>query len=164
MKTIPLSQGKLAIVDDEDFEKLNTITWYAWYNKNNKKFYALHSIYEKGKSPSVARMHRVILDIEDKNVHVDHINGDTLDNRRSNLRIATRRQNARNRTSIQNRNKSGFRGVCFHKNTRKWVAQISLNGKRKNLGYFTTPEEAAKVFDSAAKEMYGEFCGKLNYK
>jgi len=90
---------------------------------------------------------------------VDHINGNGLDNRRSNLRIATSQQNNRNR-KICNLNTSGFKGVRLDRN--KWRADIRIDGKRKNLGRFVNPEAAAAAYDEAARKYFGEFA-TLNF-
>ena len=108
-------------------------------------------------------MHRMLLNFPEQ---VDHINGNTLDNRKSNLRIASLKQNTRNLTT-KRKSKSGFRGVFrAPKNyvSRPWKAGIKHNNKNIHLGYFSTPEEAAKAFDKAAKELFGEFHGKLNFE
>jgi len=167
MKEIQLTQGKVALVDDEDYEELSKMSWHAWYNKNNNSFYTHHSVYNgSGKNPSVIRMHRHILGIKDNKVHVDHINGNTLDNRRCNLRPVNRSQNTTNATKVRRDNKSGFRGVgeYFYTGVKKWTAKLKKDGKVIRLGYFDSPEEAARAFDKAAKELYGEYCGKLNFE
>ncbi len=166
MREIKLTQDKVAIVDDEDYALLSTISWHAWYNKNNGQFYAHHSVYQKGKNPTVIRMHRYLLSVTDRSIHVDHENGNTLDNRKENLRISNRKQNARNRTREHKNNTSGYRGIrkTTVNKTNPWSVQIRINGKATTIGYFTTAEEAARAFDKAAKEHYGEFCGKLNFE
>lgn len=87
---------------------------------------------------------------------LDHVNCDPTDNRFSNLRLATDRQNAGNR-KINKNNKSGIKGVHWHKYNRKWVAKIGINGKRKTLGNFDRKEDAAKAYRKAAKEYFGDF-------
>ncbi len=166
MKEIILTQGKIALVDDEDYEKLSQMSWHAWYNKNNDAFYAHHSVYNKNKIPNIIRMHRYILGMKDGGLHVDHINGNTLDNRKCNLRPATRSQNTTNTSKVRKDNVSGYRGVgkYFYNGYKKWSAKIKKDGKTVHLGYFDSPEKAARAFDKAAKETYGEFCGKLNFE
>lgn len=105
------------------------------------------------------RLHRVIMNCFDMKV-VDHINHNTLDNRKSNLRICTRQQNQMNmRTSIDN--KSGFKGVCYEKRRKHFRATIRINKKQKHLGSYKTAETAALAYNKAAIEYYGEF-GYLN--
>ena len=87
---------------------------------------------------------------------IDHINENKDDNRLSNLRLATNRQNARNRGKQKN-NKSGFKGVCWMKQSKRWVAQICVDGTQTYLGLFDTPEEAHAVYCIAAEKHHGEF-------
>jgi len=166
MKKIPLTQEKFALVDDEDYNRLMEMTWHAWYNKNGDSFYAHHSVYNKGKNPSIVRMHRYILGVVDKGINVDHIDGDTLNNQKYNLRVCESHQNTTNMQGLKSNNTTGYRGVSeyFYGSRKKWTAGVSKKGKRIRLGYFDSPEEAARAFDKAAREIYGEFCGKLNFK
>src|SRR5258708_4039644 len=149
MKYIKLTQNKFAIVDDKDFEYLNQFRWFY----SNK--YAKRSIwYPKIKRQKQIRMHNVICKpIND--MFVDHINGNTLDNRRENLRICTQTENNRNR-KISKNNQSGLKGVSFFKN--RWRAII----KRRFIGYFNTKEEAAKAYDNESLKEFGKF-SKFNY-
>lgn len=165
MKEILLTQGKVALIDDEDFEELDKMSWHAWYNKNGDSFYAHHSTYNgKGKNPGVTRMHRYLMKIVDPKIKVDHIDGNTLNNQKSNLRICESHQNNTNTKELRSDNTSGYRGVTkyFYNSHKKWTARLSKNGIVTRLGYFDSPEDAARAFDKAAKQLYGEFCGKLN--
>lgn len=141
MKTIVLSQDKVAIVDDEDFEKLSKFLWH--YNEKKPGHgYAqgtkhLCKIEGKYRSKTIY-MHREVLPID---MEVDHINGDTLDNRKENLRPADRTLRGRNRASRKN-SSSSYPGVHFHKLSGKWRAQIKVNGKTISLGLHKTQEEA----------------------
>ena len=150
MKEIKLTQGMNAIVDDEDYDFLVLYKWHVvnGYAQNTKKTpLKVVNIY----------MHRLIMDFPDG--EVDHINNNTLDNRKSNLRICSHRQNQLNQ-KLSRRNTSGYRGVS--KYGKKWRAYISINGNDLFLGYFKTPEEAAKAYDQKSMEFHGEF-GKRNY-
>ena len=170
MKTIPLTQNKLAIVDDEDYEKLIVYKWQVRSDRD-KNHYAqrgkyLGKIDGKYKTTTI-QMSRSILGIEDSSIKIDHKNGNTLDNRKENLRIATSKENNTNLHGLKRNNTSGYRGVIKRKDGKMilWRARISLpDGTKKSLGQYSTAEEAARVFDKAAKELYGNFCGKLNFE
>jgi hypothetical protein len=147
MKTIELTQGQVAIVDDEDYEVLNRYNWYARNSKNTH--YAVRVIWGEG----TVYMHRFIL-TPSAEQQVDHINGNGLDNRRENLRICTRSQNQHNRKKGQ-RNSSGFKGVS--KKGNKWQANIGRDRKQIYLGIFDTPDAAHEAYVKAAKDIHGEF-------
>lgn len=154
MKEIPLTQGKTALVDDEDYEALRVFNWQA-KNKEVDIWYA----YRGGRNGEAATgfyMHREILGITSKEHWVDHRNRNGLDNRRANLRIATKSQNQFN-SAKPCTNKSGYKGVYFKAQTGRWAAQIRANGRCFHLGYYDSAEEAARVYDNAAKEKHGEF-------
>lgn len=149
MKWIQLTKGKVALVDDEDFEWLNSRKWHAWWSGSN--WYALD-----GKR---RYMHRIILGLTRFSQKGDHKDGNGLNNCRHNLRASTSSQNAVN-SKLRSTNKSGLRGVSWAKRERMWTASIG-NGIR--LGYFHVKEDAARAYDSAAIYMYGEFA-RVNYK
>lgn len=114
-------------------------TWYAAWEKKTKSFYAKANV--KGKSPF---LHRWILQPDIDQI-VDHRNHNTLDNRRSNLRIGSNSENMQNRKGLQSNNKSGYRGVTWHKRDKKWEASLTVNRKRIHLGLYDDPEVAADV-------------------
>lgn len=158
MKEIPLTRGRYAIVDDDDFEELNK---YKWYCGNNG--YAMREKMVK-RVKTRYMMHRVIINAPDDKF-VDHINGNPLDNRKENLRLANKSQNGVNRP-VRIDSKTGFKGVSFKNDTprkRPYGAYIKKDGKKVHLGHFETPEEAARAYDKAALEQYGEFA-YLNFK
>jgi hypothetical protein len=147
MKLIPLhgigGEGKFAKVDDSEFDELNKYHWYV----NNKGY-----VYRREK---VIFMHRQIMSAGEF-VVVDHVNREPLDNTKRNLRLATKGQNATNK-SMPKTNKSGFLGVHFDKTAGKWRSQIKHGGKVISLGRFENKEEAAKKYDEKAREIWGAF-------
>lgn len=138
------------IVDECDFESLSKMNW-----RMHKRGYPRLATWVNKKTKHVT-LHRFILGVTDPTILVDHINGNTLDNRRSNLRTCTRKQNNQNRRADV-LNQSGFRGVCFDKRAKKWKAEISSDSKRMFLGHFENPEDAAAAYNTAAKECFGDF-------
>lgn len=161
MKQIPLTQGKIAIVDDADYDWLNQ---YKWCSKKDcpGNFYAVRqSPREKGKQYLIY-MHRQILGLElgDKR-QADHINHSTLDNRRGNIRVCICQQNHFNRKSTLDTS-SKYKGVSWYSRDKKWRAQITLNGKVKFLGYWIMEEIAALRYDMVAIREHGEFA-HLNF-
>jgi hypothetical protein len=158
-KQIQLTQGKIAIVDDKDFDRLNAHKWCAEKQRTGK-FYAARGIW----IPPIIHhvyMHREIMNAP-KGLDVDHIREqDTLDNRRSNLRLATRSQNMCNQRKRKD-NISGYKGVHWHNQAKKWQAQININGKGISLGLYSAVEDAARAYDAAAIKYHGEFA-KTNF-
>lgn len=151
MKKIPLTQGKFALVDDADYLLVNQFKWYAnlchgvWYARRNV-------VLVSGKKTCVA-LHRFLCP---EIPQIDHRNKNGLDNQRHNLRAATHRQNKAN-SRKQINCISQYKGVTWHKRHQKWYAQISAQGKVRFLGLHTSEVEAAKAYDSAARNIFGEF-------
>lgn len=150
MKTIPLTQGKVAIVDDEDYEILKQFKWYAV--KCDSTFYAQRKARSEHKRITT-RMHREVIN-PPAGFFCDHKNGDGLDNRRDNLRIVTNAQNQMNK-GIYKTSTTGVKGVIIDHG--KYRASIKLNGRSKHLGMFKTVEEASAAYQKAAKELFGEY-------
>jgi hypothetical protein len=153
MKTIALTQGKVALVSDEDYDELSIHSWHTVTPHNVS--YAVRSERQPGGKVPTYLMHRVIVDAP-KGIEVDHINGDGLDNQRSNLRLATHSQNLCNRRLDAN-NTSGYKGVHWDKQGKKWVAQINNAGRQITLGLFDDIGEAAAAYDEASLKYHGEF-------
>jgi hypothetical protein len=147
---IPLTKNQTAIIDATDFEWLSKFNWCASWNPHLRAFYA-----QKGKGVS---MHRFILGCKAGEIG-DHINGNTLDNRRENLRKCTMAESNRNR-KLHRRNRSGFKGVSLANG--KWEAVICIDGTDLRLGRYTSPQKAARAYDEAAKRYHGVFAS-LNF-
>lgn len=160
MKQIKLTQGKVALVDESDFNYINQWKWYV--NKLGNTYYALRVDYANGRLNGIpVYMSRLILCINDSKIHVDHKDGNGLNNQKSNLRIATRSQNKAN--SIKQKNcTSEYKGVSLFKDRNKWRCQIVVNKKRIHIGLFDFEHEAAIAYDIAAKQYFGEFA-RLNF-
>jgi hypothetical protein len=155
MPHITLTQDRCTIVDDEDFMALVTLGWHCVKMGTTRQplFYAARNVRgEDGKS-RLLLMHRMIMQAPPGMV-VDHINHDGLDNRRSNLRLCTQRDNMQN--IRRSDNKTGFRGV-YKSSLNRWMATIHKDGRPKFLGTFPSPEQAAQAYDNAAREVHGQF-------
>ncbi len=156
MKTITLTQGQHALVDDADFESLSKFKWLAkkCRHKIGINFYAIRWIYCDGKRLTVW-MHRQIIGVEEK-FRTDHINGDGLDNQRSNLRPATATENSRNQRKRVGTS-SRYKGVSWNREKRKWHCRIGVTKQIVQLGYFEKEEAAALAYDQSAVRHFGEF-------
>lgn len=153
MREIQLSQSKVALVDDEDYDRVNEYKWQAYKNKKGNSTYARVN-YD-------LTMHRLILNLTSNDkVEVDHIDMNGLNNQKSNLRIVNRSQNKCNAT-IQKNNKTGLKGVGYYKRGGHYRARIKINGKETHLGFFDTAEEAGAAYDKASKEIHGVY-GRVN--
>jgi hypothetical protein len=155
-RKIKLTQGKFAIVDQEDFEKLNAHKWYA--KRCGRNFYA----HRKNGAGATASMHRQIMK-PPTGYCVDHKNGDGLNNTRNNLRIVTIAENNYNKRKSLNVRSSKYKGVSIDKRTNKWRAIIYYKYIKIHLGCFDNEEEAARAYDEAARELYGEYA-MLNFE
>jgi hypothetical protein len=155
-KTIPLTQGQVCIVDDEDYEILNKWKWYATWSQFTRSYYAARNGREKPRKHIL--MHREILGLKhgDKR-QGDHVeSGQTLDNRRVNLRIATREQNCAN-ARLNRDSTTGLKGVTWHKGSKKFRARITVHGKQINLGDFDDKQLAYSTYCEAVAKYHGEF-------
>ena len=155
MKMIQLTQDKVTIVDDEDYAKFGHLKWHYSHGRAMRR--------DGYKKKTNYWLHREIMGNPDGLV-VDHINGNPLDNRKSNLRICTQAMNCKNVSKTKKKTSSVYKGVYYApRNKNKWQAYIgsSSTGKRINLGSYATEEQAAKAYNDAAISLYGEFA-KLN--
>src|SRR4030095_4783221 len=154
MKQIELSQNKVALVDDEDFERVNQKKWHAVESRG--ACYAAHSYYVDGKQHRVF-LHRFLLGLKPGDgLECDHRNGNGLDNRRTNIRRATASENNRNRRLFKS-NKSGWTGVSWNWKYRRWQEHAIVDGRWTNLGQFTNKDEAIAARRQAEAKHYAEF-------
>lgn len=153
MREIKLTRGKVALVDDEDYEYLNGFKWHVTSSRN----YAYAGCYIKsgGRERTLILMHRFIL-CPPTSMIIDHINHNTLDNRKENLRICSKSQNGMNRMKQKN-GRSPYKGVSWHSMGGKWTAQIAIDKKVVYIGLYNSEKEAALAYNNKATELYGEF-------
>jgi len=157
MREITLTRGYVALVDDDDFERVNQYTWHAQLDRRKsdgaiRTVYARRSIHKANGAWKAQGMHVFIMGVKGP----DHIDGNGLNNQKYNLRPATAKQNHRSR-ALNINNTSGYKGVTWSKKTKKWIAQVRAHGKTFNLGHFANILDAAKAHDAAAIEHFGPF-------
>jgi hypothetical protein len=156
MKEIPLTRGLVALVDDEDYKLVSSFKWSA--SKHGRNWYAIASVNSCGKRETFS-MHRFLCGWPEG---VDHRDGNGLNNQRHNLRPAGQRQNQRNRLKTASASTSQYKGVSWKKKPKRWLARISVYGEIKWLGRFKDEIAAARAYDAAARELFGEFAA-LNF-
>lgn len=154
MREIPLTKGKIALVDDADYEWLNGWKWLAV--KRRRYWYAGRKLTIAPNKQRLIKMHQVIMR-PPTGLVVDHINHNGLDNRRMNLRICTSTENVRNAQKRRGFSRSQYKGVTQHTGRSKWIAQIVVGGIHRHLGSFDSEWAAARAYDAAAREACGEF-------
>lgn len=156
MKEIRLSQGKCALVDDDLFEYLSQWKWHARRDPSGG-WYAQRTHYIPGRGSRAVQMHRQIIGhVLHPRMDVDHVDRNGLNNQGSNLRLASRRENASNRGATRS-GTSGFKGVTWYKKHGNWLSQIRKDGKRHHLGYFQSKIAAAIAFNIAAVRLNGVY-------
>lgn len=151
MKKIELTKGKYATIDDDDYELVSKHSWRCVAG------YAM--TYETGKSHKerkIILMHRLINNTPE-GFDTDHVNGDRLDNRKENLRTATRSQNCKNKGKSKVDSTSMFKGVMWDKKSKKWRAYIYDTGRNIYLGLFELEKDAANAYNEASKNLHGVF-------
>lgn len=151
MQRIALSQGRFALVDDEDYEWLNQWKWCAARSSKTDHYYAQRSVYQNGKQ-TLIKMHRFIMN-PPANLFIDHIDGDGLNNQRSNLRIVNMRQNMQNQRIKIRQRSSRYVGVYYEKHKKRWRAQIEIDHQNVHLGSYATEEEAYAAYLKKLEEL-----------
>lgn len=155
---VTLSKGYVAVIDATDVPIVDGYNWCAKIDRRSdgtvRSVYAVRNSKHDGRN-TLVHLHRVLL-CAPEGLEVDHKDGDGLNNRRSNIRLASRRENQRNQRRNTS-NSSGVKGVSFYKSRAKWHARIKRDGKRFHLGFFASLEEAASAYKQASAQMHGEF-------
>mgnify|MGYP001400238116 CR=1 FL=1 len=161
VREIKLTQGYVALVDDEDFENISKYVWCT--SKWNNSIYAVTNICDQDGKRKTLKMHRLILNLK-VGQECDHMDHNGINNQKSNLRHVTHQQNLSNtrkqRTAHNGMCSSKYKGVKKHKG--KWVSQIQLNYQQIYIGIFISEEEAARAYDIKARELFGEY-SNLNF-
>jgi hypothetical protein len=157
MKKIQLTRGQFALVDDEDYDWLTQWKWYA--SKESKYTFYATRMSRIGSRRISLKMHSALM-CPPYGMEVDHVDGNGLNNQRGNLRVCTRTENCQNRRP-RSGGTSKYKGVHWGRREKKWIAKIHLNGKEIYLGRSVDEDEAASIYDTKAKELFGEFA-RLN--
>jgi hypothetical protein len=155
-----IAGGREVKVDAEDYESLKGFSWLLKWRTPDHPYVYRYERLPSGKQKKI-RLHRQIMGFPDLSISVDHMNGDTLDNRRCNLRLASQRQNSQN---MRRRNDKKYKGVSKanlihgkYQPSSPWRSRIRVDGKLINLGHYKTEEQAALAYNEAAKKHFGEF-------
>jgi hypothetical protein len=156
MKTIELTQGQIALIDDNMYDRLSYFSWYALKVKRKLRvaYYVRTNFKINGILTSLS-MHQLIMGMP-SNTEIDHADGNGLNNQISNLRLCTHIQNSRNRRKLPNLT-SKYKGVSFHSQTNRWVSHIRINKKLVHLGYFKSEKNAAIAYNNAAIKHFDKF-------
>lgn len=154
MKMIWLTKGQFTLVDDEDFEYLSQWKWKATKIKNS--YYATRSVHKKEGKFSTMFIHRIVLNVTDRNILIDHRDGNPLNNQKNNLRPANKSENAANQKARSGCT-SKYLGVSWHKPLNKWKVNLQKDKVNRHIGYFASEQDAALAYNNAAKIFHGEF-------
>lgn len=158
IKIISKKHGeKIVLIDKKDFDKFKKYTWVVSFRCN--KFYCIAAVRINNKRTTI-RLHRYLMNCP-RGMEIDHKNGDSLDNRRKNLRICTRAENSMNMAKSSHKMSSKYKGVHFYKRYKNYQVSIKFKQKKIHLGYFDNEIEAAKAYNKKAKELFGKFA-RLN--
>jgi len=153
MRTISLTQGFVALVDDEDFDRVSGFKWTATKTKTN--VYAVHKVRTAGGRHTSQLLHRFIMDVTNPDIDVDHKDHDGLNCQRANLRLCVRGEN--NGNAKKRRGTSKFKGVSWDSGRQLWRAHITVRGRLTFLGRYGDERDAAIAYDDAARSAFGEF-------
>ena len=160
MQTIPLTRGLVALIDDADFELLQRWKWLAAPGSSGN-FYARRLVGDRAMGAHWVHMHRLLLNAP-PGLQVDHIDGNGLNNQRTNLRLCTTGENRRNQLRRRRgTHSSRFKGVTWDSPRQQWVAQIHLNGRHIFLGRFATEDEAAAAYARGSRRFHGAFAAPV---
>lgn len=152
-------KGLAALVDHADVSLVSEYDWHPVWDRNTKSFYAVTTVKERGRRRPV-RMHRLVVAAKNDEF-VDHINHDTLDNRRTNLRLCSRSQNQANQRKCEGKT-SEYKGVYWNRQCSRWQAQIRFKGESHHLGLFLDEVSAAMAYDHAAQALFGDYA-RVNF-
>lgn len=165
MKLIDLPRKLKAMVDDEDYERLSSVTWHLYFSvraDGTCKVYPRTSVYREGRSPLTVFMHQMVMPCG-AGLEADHVSGNTLDNRKENLRPATHQQNIMNSEKYRGNKHSQYKGVTKHSaNGSRWRSRIRHNNVLICIGNYDSEEEAARAYDTKALELFGPFA-RINF-
>lgn len=163
---IPLNSrkypGLFALIDEADYELVSQYTWRPYFCNPGSRTERIYAITEPRRHGPRIRMHRLILGRDCEGCDVDHINHNGIDNRRSNLRVATRSQNLMNARKADMPTTSKYKGVYWQSQYKKWAAKIGSRKYRAIVGSFESEDAAARAYDAAAKDVYGAYA-HLNF-
>jgi hypothetical protein len=149
-------KGYEVLIDDENIDKITSRTWNKVSLGDKGRVYFWTETGSKRTKRKYIYLHRMIMDVDDRKIDIDHINMNTLDNRKSNLRKCTRSQNMAN-SGFKKNNTSGFKGVYWNKNAKKWVAQITHQRVNRLIGYYDDKILAHDAYAKEAKKLFGDF-------